>query len=214
MKKLLLMPIIIFLSVLTIFAQNDKKAKDILDKLSNKYSKIECMKINFRMTVENNEEDMKDSSIGMADIKKKKYKISIMGTETFFDGKNRYNYMKDAEEVNISEIEENSGDLTNPAKIFDLYKNGFNYSLNKTYTKGNTMYAEIYLIPKEEKDFSKVIVSINLSKNEIVSFVSKGKEGNDLRIELIRMDTMVHFSDGHFVFDEKSHPNVEVVDMR
>lgn len=213
MKKLLIISIFILIVSMS-FAQKDIKAEKILSKVSQTYKAYNSFRIKFSLTVENKEENIKDSSIGTADIKNDKYKVTIMGAETYFDGKTRCTYLKDSEEVNITEPEDNNNEISNPAKMFDIYKKGFNYKLIKQYKEGNVNIASIELIPIKKREFLKIILNIDLDKSQIISFVSYGMDGNNLILKMSGFESNHEFADKHFVFDKKAHPNAEVIDMR
>jgi len=213
MRKTILLSLLVLLNLIS-FAQKDVEAEKILVKVSETYKSYNSFRIKFNLTIENVEEQINETSVGVADINGVKYKVDIMGAETYFDGKTRYTFLKDSEEVNISEPEDDDSELANPAKVFDLYKNGFDYSLVKVYKRSGIDVAEIVLNPKEERDYSKVILIIDNKTFNVVSFTSVGKDGNNLVLKMSKLETNQNFDDSHFVFDIKANPNVEVVDMR
>lgn len=214
MKRLgLIVLMIVF--VVNVFAQKDESAKRILDKVSNTYKEYGSFSIEFSITMENKDEDIKETSNGCADIMNGKYKVCLMGTETYFDGKTRYSYIKDAEEVNISEVDSEDESMLNPAKIFELYKTGFNYKLNKEWSEDGKSYAEVELLPiDKEVEYESIVVKVEKATNHIVSFATIGAEGNNVIIKLIKLIKNRTFEDSHFVFDSQAHPDVEVIDMR
>ena len=213
MRKTILLSLLVLLNLIS-FAQKDVEAEKILVKVSETYKSYNSFRIKFNLTIENVEEQINETSVGVADINGVKYKVDIMGAETYFDGKTRYTFLKDSEEVNISEPEDDDSELANPAKVFDLYKNGFDYSLVKVYKRSGIDVAEIVLVPKEERDYSKVTLLIDNKTFNVVSFTSVGKDGNNLVLKMSKLETNQNFDNSHFVFDIKANPNVEVVDMR
>jgi len=213
MRKIILLLLLVLLTSIS-FAQKDVDAEKILTKVSETYKSYNSFRIKFNLTIENVEEQINETSVGVADIKGVKYKVDIMGAETYFDGKTRYTFLKDSEEVNISEPEDEESELANPAKIFDLYKNGFDYSIVKMFKKAGNEVVEIVLIPNEERDYTKVFLIIDIKTYNVVYFSSVGKDGNNLVLKMSNLETNQNFEDSHFVFDIKANPNVEVVDMR
>jgi outer membrane lipoprotein-sorting protein len=214
MKRTVILSIILLLLTSMSFAQQDVNAEKILTKMSKTYKEYNSFRVEFSLTVENKEENINDSSIGVADIKGDRYKISIMGADTYFDGRTRYTYLKDSEEVNISEPDNDDNEIANPAKIFDMYKNGFGYKLVKQYKEAEINIAEIELVPSHEKEYSKIVLKINIEKSKLISFTSFGLDGNNLIIEMSKLETMHDFDDSHFVFDAKAFPDAEIIDMR
>ncbi len=214
MKKFSLI-LMILIAGLDVFSQKDEDARKILDKVAGTYNSYGAFSIDFTITMENKQEDIKETSEGNADIKDGKYKVCVMGTESYFDGAIRYTYIKDAEEVNITEVDEDDDSMMNPAKIFELYKTGFNYNINKKYKEGINNFIDIQLTPIcKDVDYTAIIVKVDKATNNIVSFTTLGKEGNDVTIKLMKLFKERSFEDKHFVFDTKANPNVEVIDMR
>lgn len=214
MKRLGLV-LIMLVAGFSVFSQKTEKAKVILDKVAETYKNYGAFSIEFSITMENKEEDMKETSSGCADIKDGKYKVCVMGTESYCDGNTRYTYIKDAEEVNISEIDEDDDSAMNPAKIFELYKTGFNYKVVKEYKEGAKTFVDIQLDPvDEEVDYKAIVVKVEKVSSNVMSFTTIGKEGNNVTIKMLKLLKDRKFEDKHFVFDTKANPDVEVVDMR
>jgi outer membrane lipoprotein-sorting protein len=213
MKKTILLSIVLLLASMS-FAQKDNKAEAILSKVSATYKAYNSFRVNFSLTMYNKEEFINDASMGSADIKNDMYKISIMGVDTYFDGKTRYSYLIDSEEINITEPDEEDSELANPAKIFDLYKTGFNYSIVKQYKSAGANLVEIKLIPIKEKDYSHVVLVINKDKSNVISFTTVGKDGNDVILKMIKLETKHSFENSHFMLNLKKYPDAEVIDMR
>lgn len=214
MKRIGLIAIMLIFTF-SVFAQKDEAARKILDKVADTYKAYGAFSIEFSITMENKEEDVKESSNGCADIQNGKYKVCLMGTETYFDGKTRYSFIKDAEEVNISEVDEDDESMMNPAKIFDLYKTGFNYKIIKEYNEQGKNVVDIELKPiSEEVEYKMAVVKVEKLTSHILSFTTIGAEGNNVIINLVKLIKDRKFENNHFVFDIKAHPDVEVVDMR
>lgn len=213
MKKVILLSIVVLFASMS-FAQKDKKAEAILSKISKTYKSYNSFRVKFSLSIQNKKEYIDETSIGSADIKDKKYRISIMGTDSYFDGKTRYVFLKDSEEINISEPDEEDSALANPGKIFELYKTGFNYSIHKQYKKEGINIVEIKLVPTTEKDYSYVVLVVNKDKYNVISFSTIGKDGEDVVLKMINLETTHDFKDSHFILDTKQFPDAEIIDMR
>lgn len=214
MKRVVLI-VVMICCVCSVFAQKDETARKILDKVANTYKTYGSFSIEFSITMENKEEEIKETSNGNADIQDGKYKICLMGTETYFDGKTRYSYIKDAEEVNISDVDEEDESMLNPAKIFDLYKKGFDYKIIKEWIEKGKAITEVELVPNDQDvEYKSAIVRIEKSTNHILSFTTIGTEGNNVTIRLVKLIKDKSFNTDHFIFDSKANPNVEIIDMR
>ena len=213
MKKLLSFLFIGIIGVSS-YAQNNK-AKTILDKVSAKNKEYKSIATDFTFSLDNEEEDIHEISEGKIILKGNKYKLSLMGADTYFDGNLQYVHLIDAEEVSIKEPDEDEEESMNPAKIFSIYENGFTYQYVKEEKQGANYFHIIDLLPIDsEKSFSSVRLQINKQSNQIEKLTSVGKDGNNITIKLNKMTPNVELKDNDFVFDTKAHPDVEVIDMR
>src|SRR4051812_17564792 len=122
MKKLLFTSLLFI--VIAAFAQTDKKAQDILKTVSTKYKSFKSLKASFSITVENGKDKSKEVQSGILYLKGQKYKLEIAGQDILSDGKTRWTYVKDANEVQIDNqrIDENA---ITPANIFTIYEKGW-----------------------------------------------------------------------------------------
>lgn len=193
----------------------DNKAKVVLDKVSAKNKEFKSIKAEFTFSMDNKEEDIHDQSDGNIILMGDKYRLKVMGTDNYFDGTTLYSHMIDAEEVNITEPEEEEEGSLDPSKIFTIYESGFTYKYVKEETKANISYHIIDLFPKDtSKEFTHIRLRINKVESQIESLESIGKDGNNINITLKKLIPNLSFSAKDFVFDPALHPNVEVNDMR
>ncbi len=71
--------------------------------------------------------DIHEKNEGSIKIKGKKYVVSIpeSGYQIYSDGTTIWNYMKDGNQVTISNIDDDSNELMDPANLFNIYEKGF-----------------------------------------------------------------------------------------
>ncbi|MFH2143293.1 MAG: outer membrane lipoprotein carrier protein LolA [Bacteroidota bacterium] len=207
--------IFIFLAPTISSLAQEQKAKDILDKVSEKTKSFSCIQVDFKFTMENAKENIEEKQTGILWIKGNKYKLDLMGTETYFDETTVWTYIINANEVNISEPDENSDDVLNPAKILSMYETGFKYYFKQEKFEANRPLYVIDLIPIDlEKDFSRIRLSIDKSKDLIYEIKRFGKDGNIYTIIIGQYTTTKIFTDSMFKFDASKFPGVEIIDMR
>lgn len=201
----------------TVGAQNDEaaKAKEILNKVSTKTRQYQSIKANFSFELENLQDNIKEKQDGSILLKDGKYRIEVMGVVNYFDGSTLATWMKDADEVNISEPDMSDDTMLNPANIFTIYEKGFKLKyIGEKNIAGATMY-EIDLYPEDRtKPFSRVKLMINKATMQIHSFMQQGKDGNNYTITVKKMETNVATTDADFKFDKAANPKVQVVDLR
>ncbi len=216
MKKLLLTSFFIIAGVF-VFAQQDQKAKSILENVTKTTQSFQSIQAAFDYIMDNKEEGIHEENKGEIIMKGEKYQLKLpqLGLEVYCDGKNVWSYMKDANEVSITSMEDESSEMMNPSKLFTIYEEGFNYRFVKeTTADGKTVYV-IDLFPQtKEIEYSKITVQIDKQQMLIKSAEMTGKEGNNYTVRVNNLTTNVPAEDRLFVFDAAKHPGVETVDLR
>jgi len=214
MKKLI--TLLLSLSILASYAQQDSQAKEILDKVSAKTKSYSTITVEYTFIHENVEDDIKEASNGKLSLKGNKYVLNFMSNTVFCDSKTIWSYIKDANEVNISAIEDDSESLFNPANMFSVYEKGFKYSfVSERFEKGHALQV-IDLFPEnvEECEYSKVRLSIDKDKSQIFKINYFGKDANRFIIEVTKFVPNEPMSDDTFLFNKENFPGVEIIDMR
>lgn len=215
------------------FAQDkethDPNAKKYLDKVSSTTQGYESLRASFDWTLENKAQKTKETKSGLMFIKGNKYKLILQGTEIFSDGTTTWTYSKDANEITINTVEDSDESIvSNPAKIFDLYKKNFKYQLKseesrsvKVKANGNTTTAKknvavVNLFPESPKgkEFHTIELIIDKATNQIQSIDIKFKNGSDQIIEITEYKTNVTMPDNLFQYEASKYPGAEVNDMR
>ncbi len=220
MKHIIL--IITFLSFsLFSFSQielsKDPKAKKILDAVSKKIESYNTMRIKFNYEIENKQNQHKETHKGYAFLKGNSYKIIIPEIEIFSDGKTVWTYMKESNEITITEPDSTEQSIFNPAQLFTLYKEGYKYLLIGEEIIDKKKYKVIDLFPEktEESQYSKIRIKINTQKNEIYAIETSGKSGIDSYLTVSSTDYNVKVTETLFIFDKNRYPNdIEIIDMR
>lgn len=193
------------------FAQENNKAIKVLNDFSTKIQSFNTITALFSFSLENKEEDMLDSFDGEIILKGGKYKLLIMDTETYFDGKTMWSYLPDFEEVSISEPDQEQSSMFDPAKIFTIYKEGF----NNEYNGEKDGHYQISLIPEDTKTtYSKIDVQIIKNTLQLLSVRYYGKDGNDYIVKIKSFKTNIAYNDSTFTFNPDSHPGLEIIDLR
>lgn len=216
MKRLVII-LILTLTVNTIFAQKDPRAKEVLDKLSVTTKSYKTIQIDFSFTLENKKNNINQTNEGSITLKGISYRLHMpaFGMDIFCDGKTAWSYLADAKEANISGVEENSDDALNPANIFTIYEKGylFNY-IEEENLNGKTVQV-IDLFPEDNtKEMTKIRLYVDKAKSQIAKAQTFNKDGNTYILVLKSMKTDQPFGDDYFRFDKAKYPGVTVNDMR
>lgn len=216
MSKILLMCALL-LAAIFVSAQQDTKAKSILDQVSQKTSSLKSFSADFAFTMQNMGMNINEKNTGSIQIKGQKYCVELpeVGMKVFSDGKTVWNYMKDGNQVTISNIDDESNELMNPSSLFSIYEKDFVSKFVAEKKLGSKTVYEIDLFPQsKDQDVSKVTVTINKENMMIHSAVLHGNDGNLYGIEVLKMETNREFPDSHFIFDKSKYKDLEVIDFR
>jgi outer membrane lipoprotein carrier protein len=196
----------------------DPKAQEILDALSNKAAGFASFSADFEYTLLNKSEGINETQSGSVAMKgKEKYKLNVAGQEIISDGETVWTYIKDAGELQISDVPEESeedGNLMNPANAFHMYKKGFKYRHEGTASIDGIEADVIKMFPMNPKgkNYHTVIVNIDKAKLELVSMVVKTKDGNQYTYRLKNFKANIDVNDSDFEFDEDQAE--DVIDLR
>lgn len=197
------------------FAQNAEKAKEILDKVSAKTKSYSTISADFTFSMENLQEEISETNEGKIIIKGDKYKVSLMGVNTYFDGSAIYTHLIEAEEVNITEPDPEDEETLNPATIFTIYEKGFKYKYVGDGSENGKEFYEIDLYPENrDKPYSRIKLRILKDDLTLYTLRQVGKDGNIYTVVVESMKTDLPFDDNTFIFDSNANPDVDVIDMR
>lgn len=214
--RILLFTISVMVST-ALFSQSSEvvKAKQILDKVSAKTKGYSSIKADFRFTLENLQANLTDTYSGTIIIKGDKYKVSIMGVDNYFDGKNLWMHMKDGGEVNISDPAAMDDDMLNPATIFSMYESGFKWMYVGENTLNGKKVDVVDLFPENrDQEYSRIKLHIYQDNLQFARIEQIGKDGTNYYIDITKMEVNQTFPDSTFTFDVNKHPGVEVIDLR
>ena len=216
MKAVLIFSVLILFTG-SLFAQQDAKAKAILDKLSQTSRSYKTIQIDFAFTLENKSGSVTETNEGSVALKGKSYRLHMpaMGMEVFSNGTATWSYMTESNEVNVTENDQNSDEELNPANLFTIYEKGFNYTYIGEETIAGKASQVIDLFPTDKtKEFTKVRLYVDKAKSQILKAKTFNKDGNAYTLSLKNMKTDQNLTDDYFKFDAAKYPKVEVNDMR
>ncbi len=212
-----LIAIFILLIGTSVLAQQDQKAKNILDQVSKKTKSFTSISARFSFSMENIEENIKEKNNGSLNLKGDKYMVELpdLGVEVYSDGETIWSYQADGNQVSITSKEDGGQELMDPATIFQIYEKGFDYKfIEEKKEKGKPLYY-IDLIPQsDELDYSKVTICINKNTLMIDKAIMYGFDGNLYGIEVTKMETNKPMDEKMFVFNASKYPDIEVIDFR
>ena len=198
MKKICFLITAMLLSVAT-YGQT---AKSVLDKAAANVSAKEGIRANFKMTGSHG------NTSGQIAVKGRKFYATTPMATVWFDGKTQWTYMKNNDEVNISNPTEAQLQAINPYNFINLYKKGYNYTLNKS---GNDFVVHLTATNANAK-IKEMFISINKNNyNPTQVKLLQGKKWTIFDITDLKKQAV---ADSQFRFNSKDFPSAEVIDLR
>ena len=218
MKKILILPFILLVCVC--YAQKEPEAKELFDQVSKKVMAYKNMHAKFEYLFENTAENKTENYYGELYIKDRMFKIDVDQTITFCDGKSRWVYLTESNEVTITKVETDANDapedrfLSDPLSLFLLYREGFKYRLDEAETIDNKTYTITELSPEDiKKPYFKIKYWFT-AENDLYKVMYFQKDGTRLTLTLTNLKTNEKLDESFFNFDAKNFKDVEVIDMR
>ncbi len=213
--------IMLFLSFsANIFGQKNPETLKLLKSAADKAIAYKTIHTKFNFLVENTQEETKETYDGEFWVKGKKFKMIVDKTVTFSDGKTRWVYLPDQEEVTVTNVQKvddldpEERFLNEPLSLFTLYESGFKYVTEGTQKIDGKNYTLVDLSPEDiSKPFFKIRVWIsdNFDYYGVKYFQ---KDGTRITLHLTEFQHDEKLKDDLFEYSIKDNPDVEVIDLR
>lgn len=196
------------------FAQDQDKAKEILDKASAKMKGYTTLTIKFGLTIKTIDSDDPISQKGTIQIKEGKYKLGMTDQEIYNDGKTITTFLKDDNECYTSTLDEEGEDFISPEELLTIWEDGykFKYGGETDYAKEKCDIIFLYPTDPEKSKFHTIKLIINQAKSEVVWIHLKGKDGSKMTYKLVNLTKDLEMDDSTFEFAPAEHPGVECFD--
>ena len=208
MKKITFLLSFIFFNVYFLFSQDDKKALDMLNSMSDNYKKMKGFTSSFTYSMKNLTEDITDSFSGKISVRDDKYVLYIEGQKIINDSKTVWTYLEDLNEVTISDFDASEQDIS-INNVFEVYKEGYKHKFIDKVNGINNV--EIY--PDDEsKSYFKI--SFAILENNLLSSFTVYDKSNSIFIYTIDDFMEEDLDNSLFFFDLEKYPDIEVIDFR
>ncbi len=192
---------------------DDKKAREILDKISAKAKTFKNIKFEFTYRMVDKAHNIDESLKGTIVVQGDKFNLDFMGRKIISDGKTVWSYDPDAEEIQISNVSVDN-EAFNPGKLLTSYDDNYRSKLIKTVKKEGVEYYVIDLYPKEGKSFSKIRLMISKEKLQVMSGTVYGKDNVIYTYTINEYLVDVDIDANYFVMNLKNYSDADVVDLR
>ena len=139
-----------------------------------------------------------------------KFKVtgSMGNTSVWFDGKTQWTYMKNNDEVNVTTPTESQLQAINPYNFINLYKNGYDATLNSS---GKDYVVHLTASTKDKK-IRELFITVNKSSNTPTQVkLLQGTKWTIFDISDLKKQSV---PDSQFRFNAKDFPQAEIIDLR
>ena len=204
MKRTYLLVLILFLSV-SLSAQKDKQAREILDKTANALQQAGGIRATFGGT-----------GNGTLLLKGNRFYLNSGGIQSWFDGKTQWSYVTKNDEVNVSNPTQEELQQINPYTFLYMYQKGFSYKLGATKTYRGKAVWEVVLTARDKKqelEHITLFVTKDTYEPLCILLQQRGQQTRN-EITITSYQTKQNYADQVFTFDKKQYPNAEVIDLR
>jgi len=214
MKKVYTL-LILILNTLVIFSQNDPKAEELLNKVSENIKGYESMYININHNLSNLEEDI-DQTNKVSFVKKgTKYNVKWNNITFIYDGEKLFTINPDDEEVTVSTEDLDEESTITPNKILTFFEDGYEFKMDITQDVTVLDYYEqrtrkllqyIKLIPIDsESEIDYILLAVEKKNNRIYKSIEKGKNGTTTTYTITSFEVDLPLNDDLFLFNKKEY---------
>ena len=174
----------------------------MLDKAATTITMKEGVKADFKMS------GSMGSTSGTIVIKGKKFHATTPQASVWFDGKTQWTYMKDNDEVNVSNPNESQLQAINPYNFINLYKKGYKATLNSS---GNSHVVHLTASSADRK-IKELFITVDKKTYQPTQVkLLQGKKWTIFDITNLKKQAT---ADAEFRFNAKDFPHAEIIDLR
>jgi outer membrane lipoprotein-sorting protein len=177
-------------------------AKSVLDKAAANITVKSGVQAKFKMT------GSMGNTSGTIAIKGRKFHATTPQAIVWFDGKTQWTYMKNNDEVNVTTPTESQLQAINPYNFINLYKNGYDATLNSS---GKDYVVHLTASTKDKK-IRELFITVNKSSNTPTQVkLLQGTKWTIFDISDLKKQSV---PDSQFRFNAKDFPQAEIIDLR
>jgi outer membrane lipoprotein-sorting protein len=149
-------------------------------------------------------------------LKGNSFKVEMATVEIICNGKTQWYYMKDVNEVQITNFDPNTQEIS-PNTIFTMYDKGYKFTWVEEKNEGGRMVDVIDLVPKDnqkQKEYTKIKLAVDKSAKEILSSEIFFRSGRKMKYIISQQIKNINLAANFFDFDPKTKKDIQVVDLR
>ena len=169
---------VFFLITFQCSSQTDPKAQEILKGVSAKYKSYKSLIASFKLNLLDKKSNKSQNQTGTVTLKGIMYNLVMADQQVMCDGKVMWTYLKESNEVQVSEAETKT-DALSPTTIFTMYEKGFKTKFIAEKSVGGVVMQQIELYPEDnKKNYFKVLINISKKDKYLNNAKVFDKNGN------------------------------------
>ena len=195
----------LFLMISSLKAQN---TKSLLSEVSNKVKSYENIQIDFKYSLENTRENVKQDTKANITLKGDNYVLNMLGVTRIFDGKTIYTIVPEDEEVTISDYSKEEDKSISVSEMLTFYEKGYNYKMDIQQNIRGRKIQFIKLSPIDSNtEIKNILLGIDMQTKHIYKLIQVDSSGTSYTITVNSFKTNQPISQNLFIFDEEKYTN-------
>lgn len=195
----------LFLMISSLKAQN---TKSLLSEVSNKVKSYENIQIDFKYSLENTRENVKQDTKANITLKGDNYVLNMLGVTRIFDGKTIYTIVPEDEEVTISDYSKEEDKSISVSEMLTFYEKGYNYKMDIQQNIRGRKIQFIKLNPIDSNtEIKNILLGIDMQTKHIYKLIQVDSSGTSYTITVNSFKTNQPISQNLFIFDEEKYIN-------
>ena len=198
----------IFSLLLTIGSLKAQNPQSLLSEVSNKVKNYENIQIDFKYSLENTRENVKQDTKANITLKGDNYVLNMLGVTRMFDGKTIYTIVPEDEEVTISDYSKEEDKSISVSDMLTFYENGYNYKMDIQQNIRGRKIQFIKLSPIDSStEIKNILLGIDMQTKHIYKLIQIDSSGTSYTITVNSFKTNQPISQNLFIFDEEKYTN-------
>ena len=195
----------LFLTISNLKAQN---TQSLLSEVSNKVKSYENIQIDFKYSLENTRENVKQDTRANITLKGDNYVLNMLGVTRIFDGKTIYTIVPEDEEVTISDYSKEEDKSISVSEMLTFYEKGYNYKMDIQQNIRGRKIQFIKLSPIDSNtEIKNILLGIDMQTKHIYKLIQIDSSGTNYTITVNSFKTNQPISQNLFIFDEEKYTN-------
>ena len=195
----------LFLTISSLKAQN---TQSLLSEVSNKVKSYENIQIDFKYSLENTRENVKQDTRANITLKGDNYVLNMLGVTRIFDGKTIYTIVPEDEEVTISNYSKEEDKSISVSEMLTFYENGYNYKMDIQQNIRGRKIQFIKLSPIDSTtEIKNILLGIDMQTKHIYKLIQIDSSGTSYTITVNSFKTNQPISQNLFIFDKEKYIN-------